>query len=219
MPESKPKSATVRHTPLDGKVPDCLSTLDNVCSTAAKSTEVQASPITLAALGVLASAVTKARASLTTKQSLAQDLLAATKTLKLDFGAVKTALDTYETAVNAMAEGDAAVINRAGLLSRAPKTSTPAIGQVTGLRSKPGKQPTEAIVSWPRTPGATAYAIEINTAPDGQGSAWTALGSGTSRRRVVKGATPSSQFQARVAALRSDGTTAEWSDPILVTTR
>ena len=47
---------------------------------------------------------------------------------------------------------------------------------------------------------------------------WTALTSGTGRRRIVKAQAPGAQLLARVASLGSGGAQADWSDPILVTT-
>jgi hypothetical protein len=55
--------------------------------------------------------------------------------------------------------------------------------------------------------------------PDSPTERWRAASTGTSRRRVVKGPGPAAQVQARVAAVKRDGTRSPWSDPILVQTR
>jgi hypothetical protein len=75
----------------------------------------------------------------------------------------------------------------------------------------------EAIVSWPAAPGATGYAIEVNFTPQAPNAVWTALTSGTGRRRVVKAPAPQAQLLVRVASLGSGGTQAEWSDPAMAT--
>ena len=214
-----PTHATVRHTPLRGKtVPECLSTIDTICSTAAQSPDVQASPVALQALSALQKAVTASHASVSARQSLAQALLIAMKAMASDFATVKVMLDTYEAAVNALAAGSPTIINKAGLLTRDGKPPPTALGKVTVVHTKPGKHATEAILSWPAGPGATGYAIEVNYTPQNPAGTWTALTSGTGRRRVVKSPTPASQLLARVASLGSDGTQADWSDPVLVTT-
>jgi hypothetical protein len=216
---SNQNPSKVRHLPLDRKtVADSLSALDNVCSTAATCPEVQGSPVAKPALDALQQAVKTAHSSLSARQSLAQALLAAIKTLNLDFATVQGALRTYEAAVASIAGGNASVINKAGLLSRDLSTPPAALGAVSTVRSRPGKNPMAAILTWPRAPGATSYAIELNPTPENLAGPWIALSSGSSRRRVVKGPAPASQLLARVAALAGDGTASAWSDPILVTT-
>jgi len=217
-----PDYATVKHTALKKKnTSQTLSTVTSICATGAQSPEVQAAPVALQALGILQKANTTALASFTSRQSLAQALIAAIKTLALDAAALRVALDTYEAAVNAIAGGNAAVITRAGLLARSGKTPAAALEPVLGLHTKPGKLVGEGILGWPPAPGATGYAIEVNYAPQSATPTWTALNSGTSRRRVLTAPTPTpgSQFLARVAAVGSDGTQSAWSSPIVITTR
>jgi hypothetical protein len=210
--------ASVRHALLAGKkVPECLATLDNVCATGEQCAEVQGSPATQQALVALQAAVKTANASLASKLSLAQALLAAAKALNLDFGAAQLALRSYEASVDALANGNAKIINKAGLLSRT-KTTPAELGPVAVVRSKPGKHPAEAVLSWPAGPGATSYAIEVNFTPQDPSAPWIALKQGSSRRRVVKAPTPASQFLAHVASIAGDGTQSEWSDAILATT-
>ena len=212
-------NARVRHTLIAGKtVPECLSTLTNTCNAGSQCQAVQNAPAAKTALSVLQGAVSAAQGSLTTKQQLAQALLAAVKALNLDIEAVKLALTSYEAAVGAIAAGDASIINKAGLLSLDGKASSAALGKVTVVRSKVGKHLTEGIVSWPETPGATSFALEVNPTPQDPAGPWIDLGTGTSRRRIVKGPAAASQILARVAAVAGDGTRSEWSDAILVTT-
>ena len=85
------------------------------------------------------------------------------------------------------------------------------------LLGKPGKHPMEAIVSWPKAPGATGYAIEVNFTPQSAAATWTALNSGSGRRRVITGSAAGAHFMVRVAALASDGMQSAWSAPILAT--
>ncbi len=218
MPSNDAGHATVRHSLLAGKkVPDCLSTLDNVCSAGAQCTEVQGSPVAKQALTALQTAVTGAHGSLTAKQALVQSLMAAIKALSLDFQTVRRALRSYEASVDALADGDASVINKAGLLSRSPKAPATALDKVSAVYSKPGKHPGEAILSWPRGPGATGYAIEVNLTPQSPSGPWTPLPSGSGRRRVVKAPASGAQLLARVASLGSDGSQSDWSDVVLVT--
>jgi hypothetical protein len=218
---SNPMHTVVRHTSLRGQpVAKCLSALVTVCDTGAQCVEVQASPVALAALGALKSAVTTAQASLSKKQDADQAQRAAAKVLHIDFLAVGGAVRTYEAAVGTIAVGDAGVINKAGLLAREPKAPVPSpLGKVSVVHWKPGKHSAEAILSWPKAPGATGYAIEVSYTPQNPTGAWTALTSGTGRRRVVKAAAAGGQMLVRIAALGSGGTQSEWSDPVLVTTK
>jgi hypothetical protein len=220
-PSSNPNHATVRSTPIRGKtVAESLSTLDNVCSAGAQSADVQGSPIAKQALAALQTAVTTAHTGLTTRQQLATALIAAIKALHIDIGVVRTALVTYESVVNGVANGSAAVINKAGLLTRTPKPAVKtALGKVSVVHTKVGKHPAEGIISWPPGPGATnGYGIEVNYTPQTPAGPWVALTSGTGRRRVVKAPTPGAQILARVASLGAGGTQSDWSDPVLVTT-
>jgi hypothetical protein len=213
-------NSRVRHTLLTGKsVPDCLSTLTNTCNAGAQCSAVQSSPAAKMALSVLQGAVSTAQTSLSTRQQLAQALLAAVKALNLDFDAVRLALASYEAAVSTVAVGDGAIINQAGLLSLDGKAPATSLGRVTVVRSKVGRLLTEGIVSWPPGPGATSYAVEANYTPSNPAGPWVDLGTATSRKRVVKGPTPQAQFLLRVASVAADGTRSEWSDAVLVTTR
>src|SRR5262249_9607549 len=153
---SNPMHALVRHTPLRGQpVAKCLSALVTVCDTGAQCVEVQTSPVALAAIGALKSAVTTAQGSLSKKQDADQAQRAAAKVLRIDFAAVGGALRTYEVAVGAIALGDAGIINKAGLLTREPKAPVPGpLGEVSVVHWKPGKHSAEAILSWPKAPGA-----------------------------------------------------------------
>lgn len=216
-----PEYATVRHTPLKKKTTaETVFTIANICATGAQSADVQNAPVALQALGILQKANATAQAGLTNKQSLAQALVLATQTLALDSVTLKVALDTYEAAINAIAAGNAAVINRAGLAARGAHPLPAALQAVVGVHSKPGKQVGQAIVAWPKAPGATGYAIEANYAPQSATVTWTALNAGTSRRRTLTAATPApgSQFLVRVASLAHDGTQSAWSSEIMVTT-
>jgi hypothetical protein len=217
---SNPTHASVRHTPLRGKpMAECLSALGTMCDAGTQCAEVQASQVALQALGGLKSAVTTASTSLSAKQSLAQALLAAMKALGIDFIAVSEALRVYEAAVGAIAHGDASIINKAGCQSRVQGTPAASpLGKVSVVHGKPWKHSAESLLTWPRGPGATGYAIQVNFTPQNPAGTWDNLIPGTGRRRIVKAPAPGAQFLARVASLGSGGTQSEWSDPVLVTT-
>ena len=219
MTIGKDSNAKVRHTSIKGKVPQSLSTLDNVCSAGALCQQVQSSPIASQALAGLQTAVTNAHGSLSKKQAAATALLAAAKALGLDIGTVKLALSSYEVVVNTVANGDANVINKSGLLSRSSKTPATALGKVTVVHTKLGKLMAEAILSWPVGPGASSYALEVNFTPQTPAGPWVSLGNGTARRRVVKAPAQGAQFLARVASVGSAASQSEWCDAILATAR
>jgi hypothetical protein len=218
MSNQNVNQATVRRTMLKNKsAPESLSLLNAVCSAGAQCPEVQGSPIAQAALSELQHAVTVAHTSLTSKEAITKTLMAAQKTLDVDLGTVKTALDTYQVAVVALAKGDAALINKAGLPSRDKHAPPAALEKVAAVVSKPGKNPEEAIVSWPAAAGAIAYTPEVNYTPQAPNGPWTALTPGRGRRRVVKAPQPGAQFLVRVAALGNGNKQSAWSDPILAT--
>jgi hypothetical protein len=207
--------ATVRNTLLKSRKPtEVVATVGNVCSAGSGCTAVQNDPVSKQALGVLQTAYTTAQTSLGKRLAAAQALLAAIKELHSDIETVHVTLATYEAAVKVLAGGDPTIINQAGLLTRATKTTPAALGPVTVVHSKPGKHQGEAIISWPKGPGATGYAIEANFTPQTPAGPWTALNSGTGRRRVVKvptvPITPGTQFLVRVASLGSDGSQSDW---------
>src|SRR3954468_14875341 len=84
MSNLNPTQGTVRRTLLRGKkVPDGLSTLENVCSVGAQCPEVQNSPVAVQALGVLKQSVATAQGAVIKKQGTAQAHLAATGAVKL----------------------------------------------------------------------------------------------------------------------------------------
>ena len=187
---SDPTRAIVRHTPLEGQSKEtCLQALATVCDTGAQCAEVQGSQLATQALTGLKSGVIKAQDSLSKKQAADLAQKAAAKTLRID----------YQT--------------------RDPHSTVPSpLGKVSVVRTKPWKHSAEALLTWPKADGATGYAIEVNYTPSNPTGPWTALISGTGRRRVVKAPAPGAQLLARVAALGSGGTQSDWSDQVLVTT-
>ena len=213
-----PKPATVQRTVTEvTKEVEGLTLLQAVCDAGKQCQDVQNSPFCLQALTGLQAAVTTADGSLTDKMKLATALVAAIKVMHEDYHLVLLAARSYESAVAGIAKGSAVIINKAGLKARLPVSTTTALGKVTLLFTKAGKHSAEAILSWRAGPGATGYALEVNFTPQSPSGPWTALTSGTGRRRTVKGPTPGGQFLARVASLGSGGTQSEWSDPILCT--
>lgn len=220
MSDQKPTHAAVRRGQLRRKtVVQCLPAVEAICNAGAQSPEVQASPAAVASLDVLLEAYLATKTSLANRQALAIALAAAIKTLARDFATLKTALGAYEGVVGALAGGNAAVITKAGLPSRDQVSPAAALGKVSAVYCKPGKNQREAVLTWSAAPGATSYAIEVNLTPDNPSAPWQALNSGSKRRRVIKGPTPGCQILARVAALDSDGTMSDWSDAVLATAR
>jgi hypothetical protein len=212
------KPVTVRRSMLVGKsVASGLSTLGATCSSGAQCPEVQASPIASQALLALQKALTATSTSLSSKEAAAQALANSTKALAYNFEAMRVALTTYQTVVAGLAGGSAAIITNAGLVPRAPRSPSAPLTAVSVVRAKPGKRSSEAIVSWPAAPGATGYALEANFTPQAATATWTALPSGSGRRRVVRGASSRAQFLVRVASVGSDGTQADWSAPVMAT--
>jgi hypothetical protein len=207
-----PSRSTVKHTPLNPhKVAAGLAACNNIVAAGAQCAAVQSSPVAKAALGVLQAAAGTGQTAMVAKLDAAQTHETAIKT--------GDALRSYEASVNVLANGDGSIINAAGLLTRADKPPPAALGTVPELHSKPGKLQSEAILSWPKVAGATSFALQINTTPATPAGPWTALNSGSSRRRVITGPGPASQLLARVAAVAADGTQSPWSNPILVTTK
>jgi hypothetical protein len=217
---TNPSRATVRRRLKTGKKPpEFVSAAAAVAAAGAQSPDVAGSPTGVAALAVLQKAVTTADAGVSARQAAMQVLLATSKALKLNTTALQGALSGYESAVVTIAAGNAEIINKAGLLSRDTKAPATALGPVSTVNSKPGKAPTEAILSWPPAPGATSYAIQVNFTPQTASAPWTALGSGSRRTRTVKAPAAGAQFLVQVAALSSDGTQSAWSASILATAR
>jgi hypothetical protein len=217
---SNPNRAAVRHALIKGtKAEAALPTLVNTCTSGSTCTQVQADPIAKQALATLQGYVTASQASQTSRDKLLTLLSTARKTANADFVNVRTSLAEYELAVNRVAAGNAAIITAAGCLSREEGGLPAQLEAVTTVTTKLGKLPTQGIITWPAAAGATSYAIEVNLTPQNPSGTWTALNSGTSRRRTVTGPSPNSQLLARVAAQDAHGNQAAWSAPVLVTTR
>jgi len=215
-----PSQVTVRHTPLKkGKVDAGATTLDKIVTTGAQSAAVQNDPLCKQALANLQGKTATVHTSIAAKKQAAQTLDSASMTLKLDYGAARSALVTYEEGVRVLANGDASIIAGAGLLTRDMSPPEPQLAVVVEVIGKKGKLAAEGVVKWPEVAGATSYAVQVNFTPQTPSSAYTALGTATRRTRVVKAPTAGAQFLVQVAAVASDGTQSAWSDAILVTAR
>ncbi len=215
-----PNDMTVRHTSLKKARPvDGAAMLNKICTAGAQCTAVQNDPVAKAALMVLQTRCTTVNGSLSSKQLSAQALMIAIKVMDVDIDAAGDSLVIYEQAVRALAAGDGSIITGAGLQARPATTPEQPLGVVVDVTSKKGKEAAEAIVTWPKTAGATSYALQVNFTPQTAASTYTALGSATRRTRMVKAPAAGAQFLAQVAAIASDGTVSAWSDAILVTAR
>ncbi len=215
-----PNDMTVRHTSLKKVRPVVgAATLNKICTAGAQCMAVQNDPVAKAALTVLQTRCTTLNAGVSNKEQSAQMLMIAIKGLGVDLDAAGESLVIYEAAVRNIAAGDASIITGSGLVARPATTPEQPLGVVVDVTSKKGKEATLAIVTWPKTAGATSYALQVNFTPQTAGSPYTALGSGTRRTRTVKAPAAGAQFLAQVAAIASDGTVSAWSDAILVTAR
>lgn len=216
MPNPINKRATVQSAvPRGTKEAAALKIWESVCGAGAQCAEVQADPVASQALTKLKDAVTTANKTLTIRIDAGLAVTLAIKNLRGDYRAVENAARIYQSAVAAVANGDDKIINKSGLKAHIPADSPLPLGKVSTVRSKPGKDSAEAILTWPAGPGATGYAIEVNFTPQNPAGPWMALIPGTGRRRTVKAPAPGAQFLARVASLGSGGTQSEWSDPVL----
>ena len=211
----------VRHGLIQGKKPaEALQTLATTCTTGAGCPQVQADLTSKQALAGLQTAVTTSQASQDTKVKLFQQYMAASKTAAQDFQKVGCALTTYESAVSGIAGGSVAIITAAGCLGREEGRSSPLeLEPVSNVKNRLGKLACQTIVEWPAAPGATSYAIEVNLTPQNPTAPYTALNSGTSRRRVLTAPAPGAQMLVRVASLDSQGNQSAWSAAILATAR
>ena len=222
MPSPNPVQSTVQHALLDGQsVPDAIATLSNTCTAGSQCPQVQASGVATAALGDLKTTVATATVSLAAKKKADQEAKTAAETLANDVKAAKVCLHTYETAVGGVCGGDAAVINKAGLLARpvAPTPPATTVEKVAKLTSGLGKVAKIALIRWHAAAGAASYAVEINLAPATPAGPWVSLGTCTRRTKHIPTATPGAQFLVRVASVASDGTQGDWCDPIVATSR
>jgi hypothetical protein len=216
---SNPNNATVQSAVARGtKEAEALKIWGVVCDAGAQCAEVQASPVATGALADLKTAVGNAGGSLAVRISAGLTLDAAIKTLRADYGLLGSAVRTYLAAVAGVAKGNAAIINKAGLKAHIRSTTPVPLDKVSVVHTQVGKHSMESILTWPPGPGATGYAIEVNVTPSNPAGPWTALTSGTGRRRIVKGPTPGCQILARVASLGTGGEQSDWSDPVLCTT-
>lgn len=221
MNPQNPVTSVVKRGTLKGKkVPEALAAVTNTCSAGAQCPEVQADLIAQAAHAELQAKVAVAGTALTTKLQLEQELKTAEKTLSKAFRQVKTSLVTYESSVNALSAGDAAVINKAGLEARAEaKAPSAPVEKVLKVTSSPGQVPGQARIQWPATPGADHFEIQVNLTPQDPAGTWTSLGTCARRTKLVTAASHEGQLLVRIAAIASDGTRADWSDAILATAR
>jgi hypothetical protein len=133
---------------LDGKdVADALSALTTTCNAGAACTDVQSDPVCAAAQADLQTKVTAASLCLATKQKADQDADAAGKKLFTAFKLVRSSLTTYESAVNGVSKGDAAIITKAGCEAR-PETPVASsdVEKVEKVTSTLGKNAREAVL-------------------------------------------------------------------------
>jgi hypothetical protein len=212
-----PKSAVNRTAVTRQKIGDRVNTLDAVCTAAASSAVVSASPVASAALDALKTANAAMRAALVSRNALLVSYRAQCKTVLTAAATLGKATTTYMTAVDDVAAGDAALITSAGLPARVELPAVLTVSWPLKLRSEMGKQSREAIVQWAVAPGAAAYKLRVNFTP-GDPTKWEEQSAGASRRRTVTAPTPAAQFLVSVASIGSDSTS-EWSDPIMATAR
>jgi hypothetical protein len=220
MPNANSPRSTVRRTLIGPqRIAEVLVVLNNACTAGAQCPAVQNAVGAKQALANLTTAVVAAAAAHASRLSFLSLLATEAQALRLGIAGCAGALRTYESAVNALAAGNASIIHKAGLPSRAQKIPPSPLGEIGSVKQKPGKLLATAILSWPKVARATGYAIQVNPTPATPSGPWTALSSGSSRRRVVSGPGPGSQILVQIAALAGNGAQSAWSAPILVTTR
>jgi hypothetical protein len=207
------RSAVNRHQ----KAAVRVALIDGVCTKAAACAVVTNSPVASAALAALKTSNGNAKTSLALHASLLLQAKAAGKAAISDIADVEAKATTYMNAVDDIALGDATIITDAGLTVRdeTPQASTAA--KVTVVKFEPGKESKEAIVSWPPSVGAGAYALRVNFTPTDP-TKWQDMPTTTSRRRTIVAPTPAAQFLVMVAAIGNEGPS-DWSDAVMVTAR
>ena len=216
---SNPK-ATVKSRPLSVyKAAACVTDLKAQIAAGKSCPAVQSSPLAKKALDAQQASVAILSAMLTTKANCIKALAAATKAITTQFPKVVGRTRLYESAVDDIAHGDAAIITAAGVLSRDESTPAAALGIVTDVTSKPGKAAKETVVTWPKVPGATSYAMQANLDAAAPTGPYTALPSGSSRRRVILAPARGAQILVQIAAVASDGTQSAWCAPVLATAK
>jgi len=217
---SSDNNATVRHTALAHRaVAEGLVKLDAICAAGALSPEVQASPLARLALEALKAEVAVLHEAVTALANAIIENRAATAAVHAAFGMLDGRVRLYERTVRNLAHGNAAIIARAGLLSREIRRPGTALGTLTAASGKPGPRDAEVVLSWPEVKGATGYAVEVSYGAESLDGPWTALNNCSRRRRVIEAPAPGAQLVARVAAVDARGTRSAWSPPILVTAR
>ena len=201
MNPQSPVKSCVRRNMIDGKdVADALTVLTATCNAGAACTDVQNDAVGAAAQADLQAKVTAASLALGVKQKADQDARAAGKKLFSAFTLVRAALATYETSVNGIAKGDAAIINKAGCDARPEVSgSSPQVSKVEKITSALGKNARESVLRWPATAGATMFAVEVNYDPKNPSAPWTPLGTVTRRSKLVTVPNPASQFRPTMA--------------------
>jgi hypothetical protein len=216
---STPK-ATVKRTPIDvHKVNKAVETLQTVVTTGTNCAAVQNAPVAKGALADLQTSLSVLAGNLTVKSNNLSALDASRKAVTETFADVEAKTRAYESSVNVIAAGNPATITAAGLLARGQKTPAAALGVAKDVKSKLGKALKETIVSWPEVPGARNYAVQVNANISTPAGPYTALPSGSSRRRMIMTPTPGAQILVQIAAIGSDGTQSAWCEPYLATAK
>ena len=122
MSASNPARSIVKHTILDPHNPAAaLQFLDAVVAAGAQCPEVQADPLAKQAQADLAADVATAHATLTAKATAHTGFVSSATALRNGMVVATSALGTYETSVDAVADGSGPVITKAGLAARGAK--------------------------------------------------------------------------------------------------
>jgi hypothetical protein len=207
------KRAAVNRT----KVADRVNLIEGMCSTAASCKEVAASPTAAAALADLKARVGTAKTSLALLATARNAARAQSKSARKDLAALDKAAGTYMNAVDDVADGDPAVITRAGCVAREGQARVSSAARPEKIAAEPGPEARQAVVSWPRAAGAGAYKLRVNFTP-ADPSRWELLPEGTSRQRTIVAPVPGAQFLVEIAAIGAENVS-DWSDPVMATAR
>lgn len=211
--------ARVKRSAINGKNKAAarLALIDGVCGKAATCAAVTNSPVASAALAALKTSNGTAKTSLALHASLLLQARTAGKTLVSNIADVEAKASTYMNAVDDLADGNPTVIADAGLTARDGTAHVGSATKVTAVKFELGKESKEAVVSWPESAGAGAYALRVNFTPTDP-TKWQDMPTSTSRRRVITAPTAAAQFLVMVAAIGNEGPS-DWSDAVMVTAR
>ncbi len=170
-----------------------------------------------ATLGDLKTANATMRTTLVSHTALVVSYRASCKAVLQANSALETATSAYMSAVDNIAGGDAAIITRAGLLSRDGVTRIMDAAVPENLHGETTKVSAEAIAAWDIAAGASAYRLKVNFTPSDP-TKWVELSPGRARPRTITPPAPPLQLLPPVASIGSEESS-DWCAPVMLTSR